>query len=130
MNRVSGLLNEFPRVDRIRRHLVSISTVAEHLNHLTRKLEDSMDRIIYLRLSSQLKANITAIRKAKIAEEARRKAFKSFSERKRLETEGIRQRMDLLEAQRRAPWSDPNSEESGSESAEDSMQGDSDDGFW
>ncbi|KIK97174.1 hypothetical protein PAXRUDRAFT_31948 [Paxillus rubicundulus Ve08.2h10] len=119
MNRVSSLLNEFPRGDRIRRHLASVSTVTERLNYLTRKLEDSMDRIIYLRLASQLKASITAIRKAKITEEARRKTFKSFSERKKLEMEDIRQRMDLLEAQNRALRSDSNFGESGLESAED-----------
>ncbi|KAF9222402.1 hypothetical protein BS17DRAFT_186477 [Gyrodon lividus] len=119
MNRVSGLLNEFPRGDRVRRHLASVSAVAKRLTYITRKLEDTMDRIIYLRLSSQLKANNAAIRKAKITEEARRETYKAFSDRRKIETEGIRQRMEQLKAQRRAPLSDAGSEESGLESTED-----------
>ncbi|KAF8845913.1 hypothetical protein BDN67DRAFT_1452 [Paxillus ammoniavirescens] len=119
MNRVLGLLNGFPRGDRIRRYLASVSSVAERLNYLTRKLEDSIDRITYIRLASQLKAKSTAFRKANITEEARRETFQAFSDRKKMDIEGIRQRMNQLEGQRRAPRSDPSSEESGLESTED-----------
>ncbi|KIJ15665.1 hypothetical protein PAXINDRAFT_11778 [Paxillus involutus ATCC 200175] len=117
MNRVSGLLNEFPRGDRIRRHLASVSAVAERLDYLTRKLEDSIDRITYIRLASQLKAKHTAIRKSNITEEARRETFQTFSHGENMEIEGLRQRMNQLEARRRAQRSDPTSEESGLESA-------------
>ncbi|KAF8845905.1 hypothetical protein BDN67DRAFT_1363 [Paxillus ammoniavirescens] len=119
MKKVSGLLSGFPHGDRVGSYLASVCAVAERLDYLTRKLEDSMDRIIYLRLASQLKAKNTAIRKAKIAEEARRETFKTFSDRKKMETEGLRQRMNQLKAHKRAPLLDPNSEESGLESNED-----------
>ncbi|KIJ15666.1 hypothetical protein PAXINDRAFT_155635 [Paxillus involutus ATCC 200175] len=115
INRASGLLNEFPRGDRVGGHLASVSAVAERLDYLTRQLEIALTIFAW---PLSLNPRILPIRKAKIAEEARRETFQTFSDRKKMETEGLRQRMNQLKAHKRAPLLDPNPEESGLESNE------------
>ncbi|KAF9235246.1 hypothetical protein BU15DRAFT_64997 [Melanogaster broomeanus] len=119
LNRAVGLVNEFPRGDRVRRHLASVSQSATRLTYLARKLEDSIERIAYLRLSSQLKAKNEVMRKAKMGEDARREAYNALADRRTTETEGIRQKIRQIKAgtQRRPALSHGSSEESELESA-------------
>ncbi|KIJ66121.1 hypothetical protein HYDPIDRAFT_27313 [Hydnomerulius pinastri MD-312] len=120
LNRVSVLIDQFPRGDQVRRHIATTSAITKRLNYLIPKLEDAMDRVTYLRLSSQLKAKTATLRNAKTTEEARRGAYKAYFDKRRTETEVIRLRLVQMNAQRR---SDGSSDESGLESADDRMSG-------